>query len=122
MSRLIVISNRVSAPRADDPKGAQGGLSVALAAALREYRGMWFGWSGNRTETFTGDIHFQRHEGVTTATIDLEEQDVDEYYNGYANRTLWPLFHYRVDLPNSTEASEAATRGSTSALPKPSLR
>jgi trehalose 6-phosphate synthase len=98
MSRLIVISNRVSAPRADDPKGAQGGLSVALAAALREYRGMWFGWSGNRTETFTGDIHFQRHEGVTTATIDLEEQDVDEYYNGYANRTLWPLFHYRVDL------------------------
>jgi trehalose 6-phosphate synthase len=36
--------------------------------------------------------------GVTTATIDLEEQDVDEYYNGYANRTLWPLFHFRVDL------------------------
>jgi trehalose 6-phosphate synthase len=35
---------------------------------------------------------------VTTATIDLEEQDVEEYYNGYANRTLWPLFHYRVDI------------------------
>ncbi|MDB5687657.1 MAG: trehalose-6-phosphate synthase, partial [Rhizorhabdus sp.] len=29
---------------------------------------------------------------------DLEEQDVDEYYDGYANRTLWPLFHYRIDL------------------------
>jgi trehalose 6-phosphate synthase len=98
MSRLIVISNRVSAPRADDPKGAQGGLSVALAAALREYRGIWFGWSGNKTDEFTGHIDFQRHQGVTTATIDLEEQDVDEYYNGYANRTLWPLFHYRIDL------------------------
>ena len=36
--------------------------------------------------------------GVTTATIDLSEQDVEEYYNGYANRTLWPLFHYRLDL------------------------
>ncbi len=35
---------------------------------------------------------------MTTATIDLEEQDVEEYYNGYANRTLWPLFHYRIDL------------------------
>ena len=35
---------------------------------------------------------------MTIATVDLEEQDVDEYYNGYANRTLWPLFHYRVDL------------------------
>ncbi|MBO9610769.1 MAG: trehalose-6-phosphate synthase, partial [Paenibacillaceae bacterium] len=30
--------------------------------------------------------------------IDLEAQDVEEYYNGYANRTLWPLFHYRIDL------------------------
>jgi trehalose 6-phosphate synthase len=122
MSRLIVISNRVSAPRADDPKGAQGGFPWRLRRRFGNIAGMWFGWSGNRTETFTGDIHFQRHEGVTTATIDLEEQDVDEYYNGYANRTLWPLFHYRVDLPSSTEASEAATRGSTSALPKPSLR
>jgi trehalose 6-phosphate synthase len=98
MSRLIVISNRVSAPRPNDPKGAQGGLSVALAAALREYRGIWFGWSGNKVDEFTGHIDLQRHGGVTTATIDLEAQDVEEYYNGYANRTLWPLFHYRIDL------------------------
>ncbi len=98
MSRLIVISNRVSVPKARSEGGAQGGLSVALAAALREYRGIWFGWSGNRTDEFTGHIDLQRHDGVTTATIDLEEQDVEEYYNGYANRTLWPLFHYRIDL------------------------
>jgi trehalose 6-phosphate synthase len=98
MSRLIVISNRVAAPKPEGEGGAQGGLAVALSAALREYRGLWFGWSGNKTEEFTGHIDFQRHEGVTSATIDLEEQDVDEYYNGYANRTLWPLFHYRIDL------------------------
>ncbi len=98
MSRLIVISNRVSAPTAAGAVGAQGGLSVALAAALREYRGLWFGWSGRTTEEFTGHLDLQRHEGVTTATVDLEAQDVDEYYNGYANRTLWPLFHYRIDL------------------------
>ena len=77
MSRLIVISNRVSAPRADSATGAQGGLAVALAAALRDHRGLWFGWSGEKTETFTGDIDFQRNEGVTTATIDLEERPVD---------------------------------------------
>jgi trehalose 6-phosphate synthase len=69
-----------------------------LSAALREYRGIWFGWSGKKTDEFNGLIDFERHEGVTSATIDLEEQDIDEYYNGYANRTLWPLFHYRVDL------------------------
>jgi trehalose 6-phosphate synthase len=96
MSRLIVISNRVTAQ--SSASGAQGGLWVALGAALRQYRGIWFGWSGEKTAKFTGRIDLQRHESVTTATIDLEEQDIDEYYNGYANRTLWPLFHYRVDL------------------------
>lgn len=93
MSRLIVISNRVSAGG-----GAQGGLAVALSAALREHGGIWFGWSGNETSEFTGHINFERVDGVTTATVDLEEQDIEEYYNGYANRTLWPLFHYRIDL------------------------
>ncbi len=98
MSRLIVISNRVSTPKPRSAVGTQGGLAVALAAALREYRGLWFGWSGEKTEEFTGRINLQREDGVTTATIDLEDQDVDEYYDGYANRTLWPLFHYRIDL------------------------
>ena len=97
LSRLIVISNRVTAPTGSN-SGAQGGLAVAMAAALRENGGLWFGWSGEQTEHFTGHINFQRGEGVTTATVDLEEQDVEEYYDGYANRTLWPLFHYRIDL------------------------
>src|SRR4051812_41933553 len=98
MTRLIVISNRVSVPKGRDGSGAQGGLAPALEAALRESRGIWFGWSGEKADEFTGHIDLQRVDGVTTATIDLEEQDVDEYYNGYANRTLWPLFHYRIDL------------------------
>ncbi|HQS95969.1 MAG: trehalose-6-phosphate synthase [Novosphingobium sp. 16-62-11] len=93
MSRLIVVSNRVSAGG-----GAQGGLAVALSAALRANGGIWFGWSGEVTDEFTGHINFQRTDGVATATVDLEEQDVEEYYDGYANRTLWPLFHYRIDL------------------------
>jgi trehalose 6-phosphate synthase len=97
MSRLIVVSNRVSAPTGSH-SGAQGGLAVALSAALREYRGIWFGWSGETTDTFTGHINLQRAHDVTTATVDLEAQDVEEYYDGYANRTLWPLFHYRIDL------------------------
>ncbi|QVM83702.1 alpha,alpha-trehalose-phosphate synthase (UDP-forming) [Novosphingobium decolorationis] len=98
MSRLIVISNRVSVPKAAGAAGAQGGLAVALNSALRENRGIWFGWSGQETEEFTGHLDMQRNDGVTTATIDLEPQDIEEYYNGYANRTLWPLFHYRIDL------------------------
>ncbi len=95
MSRLIIISNRVSRP---SKSGNQGGLAVALSQALRESRGIWVGWSGEVTNNFTGHIGFAEYDGVKTATIDLEEQDVDEYYNGYANKTLWPLFHFRIDL------------------------
>ncbi len=97
MSRLIVISNRVAAA-AGELSAARGGLAVAMSAALRESRGIWFGWSGKQTDSFNGHIDFNRSDGVTTATVELEEQDIDEYYNGYANRTLWPLFHYRVDI------------------------
>ena len=97
MSRLIAISNRVQAAQAGESSN-RGGLAVALSAALRESNGFWFGWSGEQTDEFTGHISFKREDGVATATIDLESQDIDEYYNGFANRTLWPLFHYRLDL------------------------
>lgn len=97
MGRLIVVSNRVNPP-SDAGVGTAGGLAMALAAALRESSGLWFGWSGETCETFTGDLAIQQIGGVTVALVDLEEQDRQEYYNGYANRTLWPLFHYRTDL------------------------
>jgi trehalose 6-phosphate synthase len=97
MGRLIVVSNRVSTPT-EVGKGTTGGLAMALSAALREYRGIWFGWSGNTTPAFNGQIAFERVAGVTVATVDLEDQDRLEYYNGFANKALWPLFHHRVDL------------------------
>jgi trehalose 6-phosphate synthase len=97
VSRLIVVSNRVNPP-SDAGVGTAGGLAMALAAALREYSGVWFGWSGETVETFTGQISMQKIGGVTVALVDLEEQDREEYYDGYANRTLWPLFHSRTDL------------------------
>ena len=97
MARLVVVSNRVGAPT-DDSAPSVGGLAMALSAALREHGGVWFGWSGRTTDEFTGRLRLGDHQGVTVATVDLEDQDVQEYYNGYANRTLWPLFHYRTDL------------------------
>lgn len=85
-------------PKARGAAGAQGGLAGALNSALKKHGGIWFGWSGQESEDSSGNINLQRNDGVTTATIDLPERDVDEYYNGYANSTLWPLFHYRLDL------------------------
>jgi trehalose 6-phosphate synthase len=97
MSRLIVVSNRVNPPSGKGDESV-GGLAMALAAALREYSGLWFGWSGKSTPEFTGQLAMQKVDGVTVATVDLEDADVEEYYNGYANKTLWPLLHYRTDL------------------------
>jgi len=97
MSRLIIVSNRVNPPSGAGEESV-GGLAMALAAALREYSGLWFGWSGQSSPVFTGQLSMQRIDGVTAATVDLEDSDVEEYYNGYANKTLWPLFHYRTDL------------------------
>ena len=68
MSRLIVVSNRVNPPTGKGDETV-GGLAMALSAALREYSGLWFGWSGKTTETFTGELNVERCDGVTVATL-----------------------------------------------------
>jgi trehalose 6-phosphate synthase len=95
MGRLVVVSNRLVT---SDLAGSAGGLAVALKGALREQPGFWFGWSGERTAQFTGWPNRACVDGVDILTLDLEQADYDEYYAGYANGTLWPLFHSRTDL------------------------
>jgi trehalose 6-phosphate synthase len=101
LARLIVVSNRVSIPR---PGGAPraGGLEVALAPVLKDIPSVWFGWSGNVVDAdkvATQRIEQGRHAYVVT---DLSEEDYQEYYNGFANRVLWPVLHYRIDLTEFT--------------------
>lgn len=98
MSRLIVVSNRV-AP-AKESKATAGGLAVAVLAALRASGGIWFGWSGEVLDNPPERVHLFKVGRLTYATIDLSRQDHEEYYNGFANSALWPLFHYRLDLTN----------------------
>ncbi|NJO37626.1 MAG: alpha,alpha-trehalose-phosphate synthase (UDP-forming) [Rhizobiales bacterium] len=97
MSRLIVVSNRVT-PLSGAKAAAAGGLAVGLLATLRETGGIWFGWSGETPEQATTLPKVFRSGNVTYITLDLAERDFDDYYGGFANRTLWPLFHYRLDL------------------------
>lgn len=94
MSRLIVVSNRVIGHTPDSH--AAGGLSVGVANCLEERGGIWFGWSGKISHTASSP-HINIHNNVTYATLDLSEQDHQDYYNGFANSTLWPCFHYRID-------------------------
>lgn len=95
MKRLVVVSNRVALP---DEQARAGGLAVALSEALRRDGGVWFGWSNRIAAHSAAHPKVIQEAGVTYAVLDLGRKDHSEYYNGYANRTLWPIFHYRIDL------------------------
>ena len=95
--RLIVVSNRVSVP-APGRHHAAGGLAVAVKAALRNRTGVWFGWSGSVSDAPNLEPTMVEKNRITYAVIDLSTADYQEYYNGFANRVLWPILHYRVDL------------------------
>jgi trehalose 6-phosphate synthase len=108
MNRLVCISNRITVPR---KAASAGGLAVGVLGALKRSGGLWFGWSGETIESDPGDAALQVREGVTYATIDLRQRDLDLYYNGYANEVLWPLFHYFLkDMRYSTERWDAYLR------------
>lgn len=95
MSRLVVVSNRVG-PVKDAARA--GGLAVALVEALKSRGGLWYGWSGKTDEHKSDTPHIEEVGALTLATVDLSPDEHAEYYNGFANRCLWPLFHYRIDL------------------------
>ncbi|MGO9868817.1 MAG: trehalose-6-phosphate synthase, partial [Rhodomicrobium sp.] len=96
MNRLVIVSNRV----ADLENQVQsGGLAVALGDAIRAVGGIWFGWDGNVVEEGTAlTVTETVQNNVTVATIPMTGQDYDEYYLGFANKVLWPVCHYRLDL------------------------
>ncbi len=104
--RLIIVSNRVAVPEPGNKQTA-GGLVVAVKAALRNRTGVWFGWSGKIDETETTEPRVVERNQISYAVIDLSKNDFEEYYNGLANRVLWPILHYRVDLQEYSRADHS---------------
>ena len=98
MARLVVVSNRVAVP--DGKSGGRaGGLEVAVQAALRHREGVWFGWSGKiARKGEAAETNTVRHDSIDYVVTSLGAEDYKEYYNGFANRVLWPVLHYRFDL------------------------
>lgn len=99
MRRLVVVSNRLPSVKLGDPPGQVeiplGGLASALAGALRRSpNSLWFGWNGRVVEP-------SRRERLSRAMVSdiellglpLAQKEVDRYYLGFCNETLWPAFH-----------------------------
>jgi trehalose 6-phosphate synthase len=99
LARLVVVSNRVGVP---DSGARAGGLEVAIRPALRKRGGVWFGWSGRVADSDPGPAKTVAHDNVSYVTIGLRKDDYEEFYNGFANRVLWPILHYRLDLAEFT--------------------
>ena len=104
MNRLIVVSNRL--PFALDSSGddlwtvtpAVGGLVSAIEPVLRERGGTWIGWPGIAGEIPNEPLaKATRDAGYNVLPVALSETERDEFYYGYSNEVIWPLFH---DLQN----------------------
>jgi trehalose 6-phosphate synthase len=107
MSRLVVVSNRVPAL---DREATTGGLAVGVSAALESTGGLWFGWSGQTATEESSDVEIRRTNTFSLATFTLSEADYEGFYEGLANRALWPLFHNRLDLTTFHAEDYAAYR------------
>ncbi|XWS10838.1 hypothetical protein CRYUN_Cryun38cG0032300 [Craigia yunnanensis] len=102
--RLLVVANRlpVSAVRRGEDSWSleisAGGLVTALLG-VKEFEAKWIGWAGVNVPDEIGQ------KALTKALAEkrcipvfLDEEIVHQYYNGYCNNILWPLFHY-LGLP-----------------------
>src|SRR6516164_7477966 len=104
MNGLIIVSNRL--PFALDSAGedlwtvtpAVGGLVSAVEPVLRERGGTWIGWPGTAGEIPNEPLaKATRDAGYNVVPVALSETERDEFYYGYSNEVIWPLFH---DLQN----------------------
>ena len=92
---FVIVANRLPVDHTVDADGEEGwrtspgGLVTAMAPVMAERRGSWIGWSG------IADAHFEPFEagGMRLVPVDLSSDELIEYYEGFANATLWPLYH-----------------------------
>ncbi|ROR53216.1 trehalose 6-phosphate synthase [Luteococcus japonicus] len=98
---FLVVANRLPVDRKTGPDGepvwrtSPGGLVTALEPVMKRKGGAWIGWHGAPDETIDG---FE-HEGYRIVPVPLSTQDVEEFYEGFSNATLWPLYHDVVAPP-----------------------
>jgi len=98
LARLIVVSNRVAVPNRDS-SGQAGGLGGRHSLPAETA-------SGHLVRMERKGVHGRKYchppplmgGGMSYVVTDLAEADYQEYYNGFANRVLWPILHYRLDL------------------------
>src|SRR6476620_5696652 len=73
-----------------------GGLVSALEPVMRSNNGAWIGWPGDSSGE---ELSSFEHNGLTLVPVSLSAQEVEKFYEGFSNATLWPLYHDLVAKP-----------------------
>src|SRR5450755_1721704 len=98
---FVVAASRLPVDRTEGPDGetewrtSPGGLVTALEPVMRAANGAWVGWpgtAGNAPEPFDTN-------GMHLVSVSLSEEEVADYYEGFCNATLWPLYHDVIAQP-----------------------
>jgi trehalose 6-phosphate synthase len=98
---FVVVANRLPVDRVEGPDGEEiwrtspGGLVAALEPMMRREQGAWVGWVGQP------DIDLEPFEanGIHLIPVRLSSVEVADYYEGFANDTIWPLYHDVIAPP-----------------------
>ncbi len=97
----MIVANRLPVDRHTLPDGtlgwrrSPGGLVSALEPVLRANEGAWIGWPGGTDEELEPFVE----DGLDLVPVHLSAQEVEEFYEGFSNATLWPLYHDVVAKP-----------------------
>ena len=103
-NRLLIVSNRlpIAVSTADDAVRltvTPGGLGTGLRSYHEAAGGLWIGWPGDITRLSSDqrrDLDGQLGER-RIVPVHLSKDHIERYYHGFANRVLWPVFHYLID-------------------------
>ncbi|MFP3879366.1 MAG: trehalose-6-phosphate synthase, partial [Dehalococcoidia bacterium] len=109
MQRVLIVSNRLPIT-IQERKGelhverSVGGLATGLSSWYRSFDSIWIGWAGvGRKKIKKEKDVMARLESENCYPVALSQEDVEAYYQGFCNKTIWPLFHY---FPFDAEYSE----------------
>ncbi|MBA7669605.1 hypothetical protein ES703_77737 [subsurface metagenome] len=101
MQRLLIVSNRLPVSVEKRRRGLRfepsiGGLATGLRAFYKSYNSTWIGWPGINSERIIEEKPEveERLLSESCYPVFLSQHDIEDYYHGFCNKTIWPLFHY----------------------------
>lgn len=102
LKRILIVSNRLPV-KLQETEGkltlqkSEGGLATALDSIYRENDNLWIGWPGAAVGAGEQAAVCDALAAENLAPVFLTQQEISEFYEGFSNETLWPLFHYFPD-------------------------